>query len=82
MAPRRGGGGSGGSGGGGSGSSSCPGAFSGVYGFRVEYFVIRVLFWVVLLGVTIAWPKIRKNNPKTKRLIGPFFGFGVVFNLM
>lgn len=83
MAPRRGGGGSGGgSGSSSSGSSACPGAFTGVYGTRVEYFVLRVLFWVVLLGVTIAWPRIRKNNPKTKRLIGPFFGFGLVFNLI
>lgn len=80
MAPKRGGGGSSGSGGG--SSSACPGAFTGLYGSRVEYFVLRVLFWVVLLGVTIAWPKVRKNNPKTKRLIGPFFGFGVVFNLI
>lgn len=80
MAPKRGGGGSGGSGSSGA-SSVCPGAFS-ASGYRVEYFVIRVLFWFVLLGVLIAWPKIRKNNPKTKRLVGPFFGFGLVFNFL
>lgn len=81
MAPKRGGGSSGGSGSSGA-SSVCPGAFNGYSGYRVEYFVIRVLFWFVLLGVLIAWPKIRKNNPKTKRLIGPFFGFGLVFNFL
>ncbi|KAH7115317.1 hypothetical protein B0J11DRAFT_129394 [Dendryphion nanum] len=80
MAPKGGKGGSSGGGRGGS-VSACPGAFSGIYGTRVEYFVIWVLHWVALLAILIVWPRIRKNNPKTKRLVGPFFGIGLVLNL-
>lgn len=86
MAPRRGGGGSS-SGSGGSSESSCPGAFStqiysGYYSTSITTFIAYCIYWVALLGLVFAWRKVKKNNPKAKKLIGRIYAASIFCTLL
>jgi hypothetical protein len=89
MAPKGGKGGGGGGGGGGSFSiSKCPGAFSsdldgyGIFSTPIPYFAAYCIFWVVTLGITIAWFMVKKKHSNAKNLVGGIYGTSLLFQLL
>lgn len=89
MAPKGGKGGGGYGGGGGSGGlSGCPGAFQsdydgyGIYSTPIPYFAAYCIFWVVTLGIIIAWFKVKKAHSNAKNIAGGIYGLSLLFQLM